>query len=150
MDGSILRASGFTHEGDNATTRSRLRRMVAEALILQDAAEELLVGLRDRPDPAEVAPACGRITRRFAELRDELPAGGDPMLELYARALMQILDHHILLLKISLGFLAGVARCERLAERLDAVDGLGAPGQRLEQIRREILSWTGPGMSMTS
>src|SRR3954470_14607334 len=86
-----------------------LSRTVAEALILQDAAEDLLVTLRDRPDPADAARSCGRLTRRFAELREELPSGRDPEIDLCTGALQQVLDHHILLLKTSLGFLAGAA-----------------------------------------
>jgi hypothetical protein len=116
-----------------------LRRTVAEALILQDAAEDLLAALRDRPDPVDAARSCGRLTRRFAELREELPSGVDPEIDLCTGALQQVLDHHILLLKTSLGFLAGAARSERLAERLDAVDGLGDPARRLEAIRFDIL-----------
>src|SRR5690349_9819493 len=122
-----------------------LRRTVAEALILQDAAEDLLATLHDRPDPADAARSCGRLTRRFAELREELPSGDDPEIDLCTRALQQVLDHHILLLKTSLGFLAGAARSERLAERLDAVDGLGHPARRLETIRFYILWRTSRG-----
>jgi hypothetical protein len=127
-----------------------LRRTVAESLILQDAAEDLLVALRDRPDPADAARSCGRLTRRFAELREQLPSGRDPEIDLYIEALQQVLDHHILLLKTSLGFLAGAARSERLAERLDAVDGLGHPARRLEAIRFDILWRTSPGISPPS
>jgi hypothetical protein len=127
-----------------------LRRTVAEALILQDAAEDLLVTLRDRPDPADAARSCGRLTRRFAELREELPWGRDPEIDLCTGALQQVLDHHILLLKTSLGFLAGAARSERLAERLDAVDGLGHPARRLEAIRSYILWRSARGISTTA
>ena len=127
-----------------------LRRTVAEALILQDAAEDLLVALRDRPDPADAARSCGRLTRRFAELREELPSGRDSEIDLCTGALQQVLDHHILLLKTSLGFLSGAARSERLAERLDAVDGLGHPARRLEAIRFDILWRTSHGMSPPS
>ena len=73
-----------------------LRRTVAEALILQDAAEDLLVAMRDRPDPADAARSCGRLTRCFAELREELPSGRDPEIDLCTGALQQVLDHHVL------------------------------------------------------
>ena len=116
-----------------------LRRTVAEALILQDAAEAALIKLRERPDPAEAARSCGRLTRRFAELREALPAKSDPELDRYTEALEQVLDHHVLMLKTSVGLLAGAARSERLAERLDAVDGLGCAADRLEAIRFDIL-----------
>jgi hypothetical protein len=141
-----LGARPFTSEA----AWSALRRTVAEALILQDAAEELLAAMRDRPDPADAARACGRLTRRFAELREELPSGRDPEIDLHIEALEQVLDHHVLLLKTSLGFLAGAARSERLAERLDAVDGLGCPARRLEAIRFDILWRTSLGISPPS
>lgn len=76
-----------------------------------------------------------------------MPSCGDPEMDRYTGTLRQIQDHHILLLKTSLGFLAAEARCELLAERLDAVDGLGLPAQRLEAIRTEILRRTSPEIS---
>jgi hypothetical protein len=122
---------------DDAWTK--LRRVVAEALILQDAAEELLLRIHDRPDPAELARPWGRISRRFVELRAAVPPCGDPELDGYTGALRQILDHHALLLRTSLGLLAGAARSELLDARLDDVDGFGAPGQRLEALRAALL-----------
>jgi hypothetical protein len=93
---------------------------------------------RCRPD---VRPTQ-RLNGRFVELREAMPSCGDPEMDRYTGALRQILDHHVLLLKTSLGFLAAEARCELLAERLDAVDGLGLPARRLEAIRSEILRRT--------
>jgi hypothetical protein len=119
-----------------------LRRLVAEALILQDDAEELLANLRHRPEPARVALRCRRLNGRFAELRAAMPACGDPEMDRYTGALRQILDHHALMLRISLGFLAEEERYERLAERIDALDGLGPPARRLEAIRLEIIART--------
>ncbi len=116
-----------------------LRRAVAEAVIHQDAAEELLADLRLRPDPADLARPCGRLKGRFVELREALPAGADPELARVTSALGQVLDHHVLLLKTSLGLLAGAQRCPALDERLDDVDGLGAQGRRLEAIRADLL-----------
>jgi hypothetical protein len=125
--------------GSPESAWTALSRTVAEALILQDAAEELLATLRDRPDPADAARSCGRLTRRFVQLREALPSGEDPEIDLCTGALEQVLDHHILTLKTSVGLLAGAARSERLAERLDAVDGLGSAARRLEAIRFDIL-----------
>src|SRR4051794_22213542 len=144
------RPPGARSSSGSEAAWTALRRTVAEALILQDAAERLLVALRDRPDPADAARSCGRLTRRFAELREELPSGRDPEIDVCTGALEQVLDHHVLLLKTSLGFLAGAARSERLAERLDAVDGLGHPARRLEAIRFDILWRTSPGISPPS
>src|SRR5690242_8105953 len=42
-----------------------MRRIVAEAVILQDEAEDLLNSFRRRPDPSEVAEPCGRLRFRF-------------------------------------------------------------------------------------
>jgi hypothetical protein len=113
-----------------------LRRLLAEAVILQDAADELLGQMRGRPDPAVLAASCGRITERFAELREMVPEAD----HVDWRSLRQIFDHHILLLKTSLGLLAGAASSPVLDARLDDIDGLGAPARRLEAIRRDILS----------
>ena len=68
-----------------------------------------------------------------------MPSCGDPEMDRYTTALRQILDHHVLLLKTSLGFLAGEARCALLGERLDTLDRLGAPAHRLEAIRAQII-----------
>lgn len=125
---------------------ARLRRLVAEALILQDAAEELLMSFRDRPDPADVARPCGRLKVRFVELREAMAACGDPEMDCYTAALRQILSHHVLLLKTSLGLLAGAQRSELLDERLDEIEGLGAPARRLEAIRAQIIDRTTPVM----
>jgi hypothetical protein len=121
-----------------------LRRIVAEAVILQDAADELLLSLRNRPEPADVARPCGRLKGRFVELREAMPSRGNPEMDRFTGALRQILDHHVLLLKTSLGFLTGEARSELLAARLDAINGLGDPARRLEAIRIEILRRTSP------
>ena len=83
-----------------------LRRLLAEAVILQDAADELLGQIRGRPVPAVLAAPCGRITERFAELRAMVPDAGG----LDSCSPRQIFDHHILLLKTSLGLLAGSLR----------------------------------------
>ena len=115
-----------------------LRRIVAEAVLLQDDAEELLIGLRRRPDPSEVARPCGRLKCRFAELRTELPEGADPELERFTAAVRQVLDHHLLMLHTSVGLLSAGQRNDRLDARLDDIDGLGNPARRLDALRREL------------
>jgi len=139
--------SGSSATADSDVAWGALRRLVAEALILQDAAEELLMDFRNRPDPADVARPCGRLKGRFVELREALPACGDPEMDRVTAALRQILDHHVLYLKTSLGFLASHARSELLAQRLDGIDGLGAPARRLEALRIEILARTSSAIS---
>ncbi|MEA2290097.1 MAG: hypothetical protein QOD55_2094 [Solirubrobacteraceae bacterium] len=117
-----------------------LRRIVAEALILQDAAEERLIELRDERNLAEVAPPCGDLIGRFVGLREALPSCGDPVMDRHTAALRAILDHHVLMLDSSLALLAAEWRSARLGEQLDRIDGLGAPARRLESVRAEILS----------
>jgi hypothetical protein len=117
-----------------------LRRIVAEALILQDRAEELLVELRDERDLGRVAPPCGSLIGRFVELCEALPSCGDPLMDRHTAALRTILDHHVLMRDSSLALLAAEWRSERLSEQIDRIDGLGAPARRLETVRAEILS----------
>jgi hypothetical protein len=120
-----------------------LRVLLAEAVILQDSAVELLERVRrERPDPADLATPYSRLKRRFAELRDALAPSDDPELDRYSDALRQIFDHHELLLKMSFQLLAGAERCPALDARLDCRDGLGNPGRRLEAIRLEVLART--------
>jgi hypothetical protein len=117
---------------------STIRRIVAEAVILQDRAEELVNDFRYRPEPAEVARPCGLVRGRFVELREALPSCRDPDVERCAAALRQILDHHILMMRTSFDLLAGAERSDALADRLYDIDGLGAPARRLDAIRQEI------------
>ncbi len=119
---------------------ARLRRIAAEALILQDAAEALLMRLPDRPDLSEVARPGGRLKARFIELRDELPASGDPAVDRYSAALREILTYHVLMLKASIDLLVCEPRSQRLVDALAKVDGLGAPAERLELLRSELVN----------
>jgi hypothetical protein len=119
-----------------------LRVLLAEAVILQDAAVELLERVRERPDPADLATPYSRLKRRFAELRETLAPSSDPELDRYCDALREIFDHHELLLKMSFQLLAGAERSPALDARLDYRDGLGNPGRRLEAIRAEVIART--------
>jgi hypothetical protein len=121
-----------------------LRRIVAEALILQDAAEELLLELRDGRNLGAVAPPCGTIMARLGALGRALPVCGDPVIDGHTRALRTILDHHVLMLNSARALLAAEWRSERLTEQLDRIDGLGPPARRLERIREEILRASEP------
>ena len=132
------------HRESRAESRRRLRAVVAEALILQDDAEALLLSLRERPTLREVAPPGRQLRSRFVELREALPAPADPALERHCAAVRAILHHHVLLLKTSLGFLAAEGCCERFAEELDGIQGLGAPARRLESIWAEVRAWPEP------
>jgi hypothetical protein len=139
----VVSAGDDARAGQQATCDeawSALRRIVAEALILQDRAEELLVELRDERNLAEVAPPCGNLIGRFVELCEALPSCGDPAMDRHTAVLRTILDHHVLMLDSALALLAAEWRSERLSQQLDRIDGLGVPARRLEMVRAEILS----------
>src|SRR3954453_2968540 len=116
-----------------------LRRIVAEALILQDAAEELLLELRDERNLAAVAPPAGRLMNRFIALGHELPSCGDPAMDRHTDLLRRIFDHHVLMLNSARALLAAEWSSERLSAQIDRIDGLGAPARTLERVRQQIL-----------
>ena len=118
----------------------RLRRILAEAVILQDAADELLGTFRDRPAPGEVAPSCGRLKARFVELAEHLPTSDDPVLAEYAAVVRSILDHHVYMLKASVDLLVAGPASTRRSEELDKIVGLGAAARRLDAIRTDVLA----------
>jgi hypothetical protein len=117
-----------------------LRRIVAEAVILQDQAEALLIELRDERDLAAVAPPAGRIMQRYVRLRHALPACGDAEMDRQTAVLRTIFDHHVLMLNSCRALLAAEWRSERLAAQLDRIDGLGPPAAKLDRVRAEILA----------
>jgi hypothetical protein len=116
-----------------------LRAIVAEAVIWQDAAEELLAAISRREPLAELAPRGGPLIRRFCELRARLPESGDPELRRITDVLGPVLHHHAMMLSTSLDMLAVDWRSERLVEELERIEGLGAPAARLEGIRAELV-----------
>lgn len=133
--------------GDEAARRRvqedawrRLRRILAEAVILQDAADELLETFHDRPALGEVAPACGRLKGRFVELAEHLPTSDDPVLAEYAALVRSILDHHVYILKASVDLLVAGPASTRLSEELDTIVGLGAAARMLDAIRTDVLA----------
>jgi hypothetical protein len=117
-----------------------LRKIVAEAVIWQDAATELLVEISRREPLAELAPRGGPLIRRFCELRDRLPESDDPDLRRITDVLGPVLHHHALMLSSSLDMLAVDWRSERLVEELERITGLGPPAERLELIRAELVA----------
>jgi hypothetical protein len=116
-----------------------LRRIAAEAVILQDDAEQLLREIRDRGPLAELAPRGGRLTSRFVALGAALPTSRDPVVRAYVSRLREVLDHHAMMLSTSLDLLAVCARSERLEDEVDRIAGLGRPARRLEDIRLDLL-----------
>jgi hypothetical protein len=117
-----------------------LRKIVAEAVIWQDKAEELLVDISHREPLAELAPRGGPLIRRFCELKRRLPESSDPELRRITEVLGPVLDHHALMLSSSLDMLAVDWRSERIVEELERISGLGAPAERLDSIRAELVA----------
>jgi hypothetical protein len=116
-----------------------LTRIAAEAVILQDDAEQLLREVRDRGELCALAPRGGRLTSRFCALALSLPASRDPLVQHYSARLREVLNHHALMLTASLDLLAVAWRSERLEEQLDRISGLGRPARWLEDIRMDLL-----------
>ena len=117
-----------------------LRLIVAEAVIWQDAAEELLAAISRREPLAELAPRGGPLIRRFCDLRARLPESGDPEVRRITGVLGPVFDHHALMLSSSLDMLAVDWRSERIRAELERIDGLGAPAARLEGVRAELVA----------
>ena len=115
-----------------------LRRIAAEAVILQDEAEELLRQIRAREPLAQLAPRGGRLASGFVALAQRLPASDDPEIRRYGARLREVLDHHALMLSTSLELLAVAWRSERLEDEVDRIAGLGRPAVWLEDIRAAL------------
>ena len=134
----------LTAVDDSAEARERawkeLRAIVAEAVIWQDEATEVLIAISRREPLAELAPRGGPLVRKFCLLRDRLPESDDPELRRITEVLGPVLHHHALMLSSSLDMLAVDWRSERLVEELERIDGLGAPAERLELIRAELVA----------
>jgi hypothetical protein len=122
-----------------ASELALLRRIAAEALILQDDAEALLRQIRAREPLAELAPRGGRLSSRFLALGAALPVSQDLYVREYVTRLREILDHHMLMLSASLDLLAVAWRSERLEDEIDRITGLGRPARWLEDLRFELL-----------
>lgn len=121
-----------------------LRMIVAEAVIWQDAAEEVLLAISRREPLAELAPRGGPLVRRFCELRARLPESDDVELRRITEVLGPVLDHHALMLSSALDMLAVDWRSERLVEELERINGLGAPAERLEGIYATLAASSEP------
>ena len=111
------------------------RRVVAEAVILQDEAESVLRAIRAREPLGTVAPRAGPLVRRFFALEDQLPAqssdsDGSPL----RAEVAAILHHHALALSVAMEFLALEWRSPAVADQLDKLADLGKPAQRLDEI----------------
>jgi hypothetical protein len=127
------------HTGRPSDPRAAMRRIAAEAVILQDEAEEVIRGARAREGLGFLAPRGGPLVRRFFSLRESLPrACEDPADEDWRRRLDAILHHHALAVWVAMDLLACEWRSERIASQLDALDGLGTPAVQLDQLYAEL------------
>jgi hypothetical protein len=113
--------------------------IVAEAVIWQDEATALLEAISRREPLAELAPRGGPLIRRFCDLRERLPKTDDPELRRIVDALGPVFYHHAMMLSSSLDMLAVDWRSPRIVEELERIHGLGAPAERLERIRAELV-----------
>jgi hypothetical protein len=117
------------------SARTAMRRIAAEAVILQDEAEAVVRGARAREGLGFLAPRGGPLVRRFFVLRDSLPKTCEsPADEELRRQLDAILHHHALAVWVAMDLLACEWRSERIADQLDALDGLGEPAVQLDQL----------------
>ena len=124
---------------DRLAAEAALCAIVAEALIWQDEAEEVLVDIRDRLPLADVARRGGPLVSRFVSLAQRLPQSDDPRIARYATELRAVFDHHAFLIDACLQMLAMDWRSPRIVEQLERIDGLGSPALRLEAVRTELM-----------
>ena len=137
---------GAPTDRDAAPERAwrELRAIVAEVLIWQDAANDVLAAISRREPLAELAPRGGPLVRRFCELRARLPESNDVELRRITEILAPVFDHHALMLSSSLDMLAVDWRSDRLVQELERITGLGAPAERLEGIYAELAATAEP------
>lgn len=123
----------------SAEQHTLLRKIAAEAVILQDQAEEVLHRVRARDALGEVAPRGGPLVHRFFRLRERLPKRcDDPGDERLRATLDVILHHHAMLVATSLDLLAYEWRSERVARSVETMEGFGEPGRRLDEVYAEL------------
>jgi hypothetical protein len=136
---SVRFDDGAAPTDDDAAARDALRRIVAEAVLLQGLTEDIIDGVRARRSLAELARPGGALISRFVALRAAVPEPADAGLREHAQTLRETLDHHALMLSCSLALL-GDLRPERVAEQVDRLDGLGAPARRLCALQEQLSS----------
>jgi hypothetical protein len=118
--------------------RAQLLRIVAEAVVLQDKAVELLADIRRREPLAELAPRGGPLARRFFELRRTLPPPADFEMAHQCETASVVLDHHGTVLTYALELLAMDWRSHAIVAQLERLDGLGEPAERLDALYAEL------------
>ncbi len=119
--------------------RAVLRRVAAEAVILQDDAEAVLAQIRAHGHLGFIAPRGGPLVRRFFALRDLLPRTcADPDDERLRNVVDVALHSHALLLSMAMDLLASEWRSPRIVAMVDRIDGLGVAGAALEAAYAEL------------
>ena len=119
--------------------RAALRRVAAEAVILQDRAEAVLVMVRTHGHLGVIAPLGGPLVRRFFALREELPATcTDPDDQRLRHVLDVALHSHALVVAMSMDLLAYEWRSPRLLDVVSRIEGLGAAGVALDAAYAEL------------
>lgn len=121
-----------------AERRARLRRAVAEAVILQDRAVDVLADIRAREPLADMARRGGPLARRFLALRRELPPPVDADMARQCETAARVLDHHGTVLIFALELLASDWRSPAIVSQLERLDGLGEPAERLDALYTEL------------
>jgi len=121
-----------------ADARAQLLRIVAEAVILQDQAVELLAAVREREPLGELAPRGGPLARRFFVLRERLPRPVDHEMARQCETASVVLDHHGMTIHYALELLAADWRGQAIITQLERIDGLGAPAERLDALYTEL------------
>jgi hypothetical protein len=118
--------------------RAQLLRIVAEAVVLQDQAVELLGAISRREPLSELARRGGPLARRFFELRRQLPPAGDRGMARQCEAAGVVLDHHGTVITYALELLAMEWRSHAIVAQLERLDGLGEPAERLDALYAEL------------
>ena len=118
--------------------RAKLLRIVAEAVVLQDEAVELLGDIRRREPLGELAPRGGPLARRFFELRRTLPPATDREMARQCETASVVLDHHGTVITYALELLAMDWRSHAIVAQLERLDGLGEPAERLDALYAEL------------
>ena len=123
-----------------ADPRAAMRRIAAEAVILQDEAEAVVRGARAREGLGFLAPRGGPLVRRFFGLRDSLPKHRRRPRRRAACAanLTRFCITTRLAVWVALDLLACEWRSEKIGQQLDALDGLGAPAVQLDELYAEL------------
>ena len=95
----------------------------------------MIAGIRARQSLGTLAPRGGPIVRRFFALRDRLPRRCDDPDDERLREILDVtFHHHAMALATALEFCAVEWRSPEIARQVDAMDGLGPPARRLDEV----------------